>query len=120
MSIRVVEWVLAHSPAKHAERLVLIVLASHAHDDGSNAFPSVDRISGRAKLSRRSVLKALKSLRAAGAIEGEARPGRATTYSVLLTGGASTARVQESHGRSSDTGGVQSPTGGVQRLHPNR
>ncbi len=45
MSVRVLSWVFDHSPVEHrGDLLVLLVLADHAHDDGTRAFPSVETI----------------------------------------------------------------------------
>lgn len=70
MSIAAVEWVLTHSDVKHrGDLLVLIVLASHAQDDGDGAFPSVATIAAKARLTRRGAQLALGRLKKAGAIE---------------------------------------------------
>ncbi len=68
MSAHVVAWVLDHSPATLGSRLVLIVLAEHAGPDGRNAYPSVNTIARRARLSRRSVQYALRELENLGCI----------------------------------------------------
>jgi hypothetical protein len=87
MSFHVIEWVLEHSPVEHrGDLLVLLVLASYAHEDGTRAFPSVDNIGRKARLSRRGVQGALRRLTDAGAIEQTApsHPGKARTYRVLM------------------------------------
>lgn len=47
----------------HAEQDVLLAMADHAQDDGSNVFPSVDRIAWKTGYDRRSVQRAMKALR---------------------------------------------------------
>lgn len=62
MSIHVLSWVLKHSDARLGARLVLLVLADHADEEGRHAYPSVDTIGQQARLSRRAVQGALRSL----------------------------------------------------------
>ncbi|MEI2702126.1 MAG: helix-turn-helix domain-containing protein [Baekduia sp.] len=50
------------------DTLVLIVLADHAGPDGSGAWPSIDTIARKSRMSRRTVWTALRSLKDAGAI----------------------------------------------------
>lgn len=68
MSIAVVAWVLEHSETRLGDRLVLIALADYAHDDGTEAFPSVDTIARKARLSERQVQRALRTLERNGDI----------------------------------------------------
>lgn len=77
MSIQAVDWVLKHSQAEHAERLVLFALANHASTDESVAFPSVQTLGTEAKLSRRAVQGALARLLEMGEIveTGKTRSG---------------------------------------------
>jgi hypothetical protein len=58
----VVTWVLENADARLGKRLVLLALASHAHEDGSNAFPSQATISSEARLTVRQVRRCLKEL----------------------------------------------------------
>lgn len=68
MSLRVMSWVLDESPAKLGSRLVLLVLAEYAHDDGTKAFPSIDTMSRKALLSERGTRDCLRKLEADGLI----------------------------------------------------
>lgn len=68
MSLRVMSWVLDESPAKLGPRLVLLVLAEYAHDDGSKAFPSVATIQRKARMSERGTRDALRKLEGDGLI----------------------------------------------------
>lgn len=68
MSLRVMSWVLDESEAKLGARLVLLSLAEYAHDDGSKAFPSVENIARKARLSVRGARDALRKLEADGMI----------------------------------------------------
>ncbi|ONI85682.1 hypothetical protein ALI22I_28370 [Saccharothrix sp. ALI-22-I] len=68
MSIEAINWALNHAPIptdrKDAAALAitLIALANHAGPDGTEAFPSVERMIGYTRLSRRTVQRALRSL----------------------------------------------------------
>jgi hypothetical protein len=68
MSIHIVVWVLEHSKARLAARLVLLSLANHAREDGSNTFPSQATIASEALISERQVRRCLKELQREGAI----------------------------------------------------
>jgi hypothetical protein len=68
VSIRVVAWVLEMSEARLGARLVLLALASHAREDGSNAFPSQATIAAEARLTDRQVRRCIKNLERDGAI----------------------------------------------------
>ncbi|MFT7835734.1 helix-turn-helix domain-containing protein [Saccharothrix sp. BKS2] len=78
MSIEAINWALNTAPIptdrKDAAALTitLIALANHAGPDGSEAFPSVDRMMRYTRLSRRTVQRALRSLEELGLI----KPGR--------------------------------------------
>jgi biotin operon repressor len=57
------------------DRNVLMGLAEHAHQDGTNAFPAMDLIAEKCGISRRSVLTSLKSWEKAGMIIPTRRKG---------------------------------------------
>lgn len=88
MSIHALSWVLRNSEETLGRRLVLIVLADHAKDDGTCAWPSVGTIAGHARLSRRAVQDALRKLEANGSIRkrGESQSGTGI-YDVLFVAG---------------------------------
>lgn len=117
MSVRVLSWVLEHSPVDHrGDLLTLIVLADHASDDGGGAYPSVETLARKARLSRRGVFDALKRLREIGAIVPEGRgPSGTVAYRIHMTNdvqslhGAAAAPVQ-----SPAPGGAVTSTQGVQ------
>jgi DNA-binding transcriptional ArsR family regulator len=48
--------------------LVCLALADHANDEGKGAYPSIDRLASKTKLSRRSVIYTLEALQEAGII----------------------------------------------------
>lgn len=76
MSVHVLSWVLKHSPVDNpTERLVLLVLADKANDDGRGAYPKQETIGREARRPERTVRDALASLEAAGHIEREGTAG---------------------------------------------
>jgi hypothetical protein len=115
MSVHVLSWVLRESDATLGARLVLIVLADHARDDGSSAYPSVKSIGEKARLSERAVQKALRKLEADRSIVSEGQsPYGTTSYRIVLEGGA-----ESTGGRTSEQGGVNLTTENVSRSSPN-
>lgn len=82
MSIQAVAWVLEHSEATLADRLVLIAIANHADGRGWNAWPAVDRIAVEARVDRRTVFRAIETLEAAGELTVKRRPGRPNIYGI--------------------------------------
>lgn len=92
MSFRQMELAL-NAPVTNAQFRVLMILAHHAHDDGTNARPGLARLVARTGMSERSVQEALLGLRTAtperpAMIEPVAHEhggrGRATEYRLLL------------------------------------
>lgn len=79
MSVHVLSWALRHSEARQSDRLVLLVLADHAKDDGTAAWPSVQTIAEQARISERQAQRALRSLEAAGEIRQSGRSKSGTT-----------------------------------------
>src|SRR5215831_7358450 len=106
MSVRVLSWVFDHSDVAHrGDLLVLLVLADHAHDDGSSAFPSVDSIARKARLTRRGAQLALRRLEAQGAIVAEGRGPKGTTAYRIVLKRSDCAGRSGCAGEVSDTGG---------------
>jgi hypothetical protein len=105
MSIHAVSWVLRHSDAEKLDRLVLIVLADYAQDDGADAWPSVESIAAKARCSERAVQYALRRLEGDGRIArtGVHWPEGTNVYSVRLEwGGASGAGAHDRTDRGAD------------------
>lgn len=80
MSIQAVAWVLEHSEAKLADRLVLIAIANHADARGWNAWPSIEKIAEEAGIHDVTVWRSVKALEELGEIAVERRPGRPNRY----------------------------------------
>lgn len=104
MSVHVLSWVLRHSEATLGRRLVLLVIADHASEDGTGSYCSVRTLAREARMSRRAVQIALRRLEADGMITevGEG-PNGTHDYTVLMGG------VETTPGADTDeTGGVAS------------
>ena len=85
MSIKCTSRVWDHSAASGTELLVLLAISDHAHEDGTGAYPSVDTLATKCKISRRSVQRYLKNLSENGELKIEYGKGRNGTnmYTVL-------------------------------------
>ena len=75
-----------------SEKLCLMALADHAHDDGSKAYPGVPRLTYKLRpLTRRTVKRLLRKLEAKGLIVAtayrEGGRGKATEYQVIPAAG---------------------------------
>jgi len=86
MSVRLMTAVFDHSASRLADRLVLLVIADSAHDDGTGCFRGKESIARMAGVSRTTVTEAIGRLEALGEIVVERRPGRSSLYSVVLPG----------------------------------
>lgn len=115
MSVHVLSWVLRRSEARLGPRLVLIAMANYAGDDGRDAFMSVDTLVREARLSRRAVQAALRTLESDGAIRkiGVSQYGT-TNYAIVMGGGeddvAGGADSAPPGGADNDTGGAKKTT----------
>lgn len=69
MSVHVMSWIFRESEERCAgRRLVLLAIADHAHDDGRCAWPSVQTIATKARMTKRGAQKALRELEKSGRI----------------------------------------------------
>jgi hypothetical protein len=75
MSIKVTNWVWAKSESRNGARLVMLALADRADAEGL-AWPSIDDICERARLSPRAVQKGIAKLVEIGELEVESGGGR--------------------------------------------
>ncbi len=111
-----------HAKAKGSNLLVLLALADCAHDDGTNAYPSIESLVKKTRLSTRSVQGILRELEAAGEIRRDpcAGPRGVNVYTITLPGllrGAKSAPPVRAKGCNSphpaaDSGGADQRTEG--------
>lgn len=117
MSIQAVAWVLEHSEATLADRLVLIAIANHADARGWNAYPSVPLIAREARVDERTVYRALDALKASGEVTVQRRPGHSSMYAIAaLHGGDNLSGVR---GDKLSGEGSQSARGPLTNRQPN-
>lgn len=88
MSIQAVAWVLEHSEATLADRLVLIAIANHADARGWNAWPAVPQIAKEARVDRATVYRAIDALEDSGELIVERRPGKSNMYGIAALRGS--------------------------------
>lgn len=74
-----------HSSAEGIELLVLLAIADFASDDGSNAFPSIETLRKKTRVSARTVQRAIRTLEARGEIVVQLNAGMrgANVYKVV-------------------------------------
>jgi hypothetical protein len=66
MSVQAMSHVWSNSNQKGSNLLVMLAIANYAHADGSNAFPSLSTIAKDSRMSRRQVVRIIKSLEESG------------------------------------------------------
>ena len=110
MSVHVLSWVLRHSEETLGRRLVLIVLADHAKEDGSSSWPSVNTIAREARMTRRPVQTALRQLEEHGAIIPVGTSKAGTTIYTIAMGGAESA---QGGAEATQGGALQAAQGGA-------
>jgi hypothetical protein len=126
MSVKVSSWVWHEAPVTdRSELLVLLALADHASDDGGSAYPSVNTLAAKARLSRRAVFDALARLKASGLIVPDGTGPRGTVaYRVCMGVQSLHHPVHRLHGadaasvRPATPGGADSGTQGVRQAAP--
>jgi DNA-binding transcriptional regulator YhcF (GntR family) len=75
VSVKVTNWVWARSESRNGARLVMLALADRADDNGF-AWPSIDDLAERTKLSPRAVQKGIAALVEIGELDVENGGGR--------------------------------------------
>ncbi|MGH6654613.1 MAG: helix-turn-helix domain-containing protein, partial [Actinocrinis sp.] len=110
MSIKVMSWVWENSPASGSGLLLLLAIADHADDDGT-AYPSIQKLAKKTRMSRSSVFRAMKPLIESRQLKIESRgTGRDTSeYQIIMP---------PSRGVNLTPQGSQDDTPGVAERHP--
>ena len=88
MSIMQVERVLNHSQTRGPARTVLLVIAYHAHDDGSGSHPGLDRIAQESGFGRATVARSVPRIEALGEMRvrrGGGGAGDTNAYTVTIS-----------------------------------
>jgi hypothetical protein len=87
VSVIQIERVLNHSQTRGADRAVLFIVAYHAHDDGSGAHPSLDRLAQESGRGRVTVWRSLRRIEALGelrVVSGGEGTGDTNRYTVTI------------------------------------
>jgi hypothetical protein len=116
MSVRVMQAVWQHSQQSGGALVLLLAIADSAHDDGGGAYPSIDTLAKKARMTGRNVNILLKTLVDAGeiAITPGAGPNGVNLYRVILPGLVAAAPEKISplktiHPEKSGSEGVKNP-----------
>lgn len=86
MSWQATTWVAQHSKSKGSNRLVLLMIANHAHSDGTGAWPSYQTLANECHMSKRQIMRIIDQLERSGelAVHRGARPNSGHMYSLPL------------------------------------
>lgn len=76
MSFQATTWVIEHSQHKGSALLLLLMIANHAHSDGTNAFPSVEVLAKECRMSKRQIARILLELEKSGELGVDHSAGR--------------------------------------------
>ena len=84
MSVQAMSWVIEKSGQKGSNLLVLLMIANHAHTDGTGAYPSVATLAAESRLTERGVQYILAKLESSSelVIERDAGPRGTHLYSL--------------------------------------
>lgn len=95
--------VFDHSESTGSDRLVLLVIADRANDDGTGCYRGKDSIARMARVSRSTVTRSIANLVRLGELQVEHRDGRTSVYRITLN------PAQIEHGAETD-GAQDEPT----------
>jgi hypothetical protein len=86
MSIAALSYVWQNSKQSHGNLLVLLAIADYSKDDGSGAWPSIETLGKKARLSERQVLRCIKELVDAKEliVQSKAGPHGSNLYAVIM------------------------------------
>lgn len=87
MSVQAISWVIENSKQKGGSFVVLLMIANHAHSDGTGAFPSFDTLAREARMSYRQITRIIPKLAKSGElrVEKSAGPHGVNVYSLPFT-----------------------------------
>jgi len=104
VSIKVMNWVWSSSAQKGSALLMLLAIADHAHDDGTAAYPSIQTLAAKTRLTPRRVQGILNQLKEAGEliIERRTGPNQVNVYTIPM--------VPRAEGGANETGAVAGAT----------
>ena len=86
MSVQAMSWVIEKSAQKGSNLLVLLMIANHAHTDGTGAYPALITLAAETRLTERGVRYILPKLTNSGELEIEHNAGPRGTHRYSLPG----------------------------------
>ena len=97
MSVKVMSYIWEYSRQKGTPLLTLLALADWAHDDGTQAYPSIATLAKKTRMTTRNVQLVLRTLKEAGELQIEegAGPYGCHLFTVLMTGGEKISGVKK-------------------------
>lgn len=123
MSVQALSWVIGRSKARRGDLLVAIMIANHAHSDGSGAFPSLATLAAETRLSRREVVYCIHRLEAMGELEVTREREKPNSYRLTMSSATIAPGSETTAPPPSATiapGSAISDKKVVQPLHPNQ
>lgn len=69
MSVQAISWVIEHSRHKGSRLVLLMMIANHAHSDGTGAWPSIETLARESRMSLRHVFRLLPKLERSGELK---------------------------------------------------
>ena len=85
MSIKVMSEVWEKSEQSGSALLMMLAIADYAHDDGTNAWPSLATLARKTRMSRRNAIRTIKKLERAGELFVQRNGGKhkSNEYSII-------------------------------------
>ena len=86
MSVQAMAWVIEHAPCSGSDFVVLLMIANHAHSDGTGAYPSIATLAKESRIKDRQVSNVLRNLEKQGLIETKKQggPHRVNLYTMKM------------------------------------
>lgn len=84
MSVKAQNWVWEHSRAEGTDLLVGLAIADRANDDGEDAWPNMDTLCRKTRLSRSTVSRCVKTLEDIGELRVDRELGKRNSYVLTM------------------------------------
>jgi hypothetical protein len=86
VSVQAISWVIENSKHKGGAFVVLLMIANHAHSDGTGAFPSFETLAREARITHRQVTRIIPKLRKSGelVVQRGQGPNNSNLYTVTM------------------------------------
>lgn len=84
MSVKAQNWVWEYSRAVGTDRLVALAIADRANDGGEDAWPNMDTLCRKTRLSRSTVSRSVRALEALGELRVDRELGKRNCYVLTM------------------------------------